>query len=304
MKVWQTIESPMIRTLTAPLAKEFVTMTPCPNDRPLRPKRLEKLKNIIDEDLFRTCEWCSVYVEETKTIYRVNGKHTSTTFSKMFEDKNGNVKRLLGIRILVTRYKVKLLEDAAKLYASFDSQISSRTMPDIIRVYKDCEPSLLSIPPRVAQLAVSAMSYAIYGSGAQAKPQDVRAHLVLEHPDFVVWLNKVHMGGTSADRKMLVRWSVASAMFQTWRKAPFKAGEFWSMVRDGTDKEPSSPSRQLNKFLMRSAAALGMGTRGTKNLVSPREMYDKCIHAWNAWRAGKTTLFLKYVPGADSPTAR
>jgi hypothetical protein len=78
---WKMIGEPKTRKLTKGLAEEFAGMPPAPHDRPLNSTRCAVLKTAFDLGKFRTCEWAKAYCEETKTTYRINGKHTSTVLA-------------------------------------------------------------------------------------------------------------------------------------------------------------------------------------------------------------------------------
>jgi hypothetical protein len=89
-------------------------------------------------------------------------------------------------------------------------------------------------------------------------------------------------------------------MMGTWLKNRAKAAEFWAAVRDETGASPSLPDRKLARYLLTVGVDTGGGARRVKT-ASSREVHVKCIHAWNAWRAGETTN-LNYYPDAKTPS--
>lgn len=304
--MWSAKDKPQIVNLTKSLAREFSEMAPCPNDRPLNERRRDLLVAIAKKGEFRLCEWSSVLCDETGEEYRVNGKHTSTAFNQMYE--NGSADALRGIKIVRTSYYADTLEQVAKLYATFDSKISARTVSDINRVYAQCDERLASISSRTINLAVSAM--ARYKSAKKrlydGTTPDVRAAELINHADFVVWLNALF---TEADRqhsdvKAIRRGPVAAAMFGTYLKAPQKATEFWTLVRDASAPDVKDASRTLNRVLVQSSLNHGVGARSNKKVASAEEIYYKCVYAWNSWRSGRKQTILKYSAAAAKPSIK
>ena len=90
-------------------------------------------------------------------------------------------------------------------------------------------------------------------------------------------------------------------MYKTWQKSKSAATEFWYAVRDETGAKPDLPDRKLAKFL----SASRVSSRSTVKSVSvgSREMFVKCIHAWNAWRSGEATA-LNYYQSAKTPAIK
>ena len=87
-------------------------------------------------------------------------------------------------------------------------------------------------------------------------------------------------------------------------RMPVKAKEFWTLVKDESAPNRDDPTRVLNRYLLRTALAGGGPASNAahgKKLVDFREMYVKCLHAWNAWRKGETTN-LNYYAKADVPS--
>ena len=94
-----------------------------------------------------------------------------------------------------------------------------------------------------------------------------------------------------------MRGVVVAAMFGCWKKAKGAATEFWVAVRDETGSKPDCPDRKLSRFLLTTNVQRSMTER---KIVGQREMYVKCIHAWNAWRRKESTS-LNYYANAKVP---
>lgn len=304
---WKAVGKPVVEKLTKTLAQHFANMTRWPGDRPWNEKREESLRALLVKGKWRLdTVWASVYVEETKTEYRMNGQHTSILFSKIYDREGGAVEKLGGVSITVSRYHADSLADAADLWATFDAKVSTRTAGDINMSFASTDERLKEMSPRVINLATQALAWFKWGEQSQKGriPQSDRSHYALENVDVIQWMNDILSTAKAADSKLLRRVPVASAMVASYKRAQGAATEFWSAVRDGSDADRDSVSRVLNRFLMTNSVNSGMGASTRKNPVSFREMYDKCVHAWNAYRAGKTSLLLKHIPDSEPPRVR
>ncbi len=74
---------------------------------------------------------------------------------------------------------------------------------------------------------------------------------------------------------------------------------FWTAVRDATGPKPDCADRKLEKWLWTTVLKR---TTTERVIVGTREMYVKCIHAWNAWRKNEATN-LAYFAKAKTPAA-
>ncbi len=295
---WRLIGKPATQKVTKKLAKEYAEMEAAPCDRPLSERRLAVYQRILSEGGFRPCTWASALCVETGGLYRVNGKHTSMMLS--------GLDVVPEFFVTVEEYECDTLEDVARLYSTFDSQMQSRTAKDIYSSFAGTVPELREVANRTICLAASGMSYK---EGWEMKPAAERAELLLEHPEFVLWLNELWTAGRD-DRvangyrqsKHLIRQPVVAAMFATWQKAKANASEFWSAVRDETGVSPKLPDRTLARYLLTVGVDSGSGSARVRK-AQPREFYVKCLHAWNAWRKGEATN-LNYYPDKDVPAVK
>lgn len=304
---WFKDGKPVVERLTKTLAHKFQSMKPCPGDRPLSERREDLLREQILKGSFRSADWSYCYCEETKEEYRVNGKHTSTLFMKIYDKEGGAVEKLGGISVVVHRFTAATLEDVADLYSTFDTKGSSRTIGDINASFAHADERLAGISPKIVNLSVSALAYNRWGE--QSTHGDVtqadRAHHMLDNVEIVLWLNELmSINPKDGDPRILKRVPVVSAMVACYKRAQDVASAFWRAVRDASDPDRNSITRVLNRFLMQNTVKNGAGAGERKKPVEAREMYDKCIHSWNAYRGGRSGLFLKWVPEAPAPKAR
>lgn len=300
---WKLIGSPRSGPATRKVAQEFSSMDPAPHDRGLKERRLQVYERLMREGKFRPVTWGAAYCKQTGGTYRVNGNHTSTLLATLDPMPN--------LFITVERYECDTLDDVAHLYATFDSGMQSRTASDINQSFAGCVKELAEVSSRIINLAVAGMAYAILGStGSKNREQPPeRAERLLEHPEFVLWLAELLPGSTAqggprpGPNKHLKRGAVCAAMFATFQKSMPQATKFWAEVRDETAPTPEEPSRKLAKYLVVNFSAVGASNRKPGWRVADREVYVKCLHAWNAWRKGETTN-LNYHPKAALPDVK
>lgn len=112
---WQLDGIPKTYKVTPKLATEFAEMEAVNIDRPLSERRLQVYERQVHSGGFRPVTWAKAYCTETDAIYRVNGKHTSTLFSRL-------PKELLNdLHVIIEEYICDTLGDVANLYSTFDS---------------------------------------------------------------------------------------------------------------------------------------------------------------------------------------
>jgi hypothetical protein len=278
-------EKPKTVLATPALVREFVEMEPAPYDRPLSERRLQVYERILRSGDFRPVVWASAVCAETGVTYRVNGKHTSLLLSRMTP--------IPEFHVTIERYACETLTEVANLYNTFDSNLTSRTTNDINAAFAASVGALRGVPHRTINLAVSAAAAHKWDEAELKKvPPAERAEELLDNIDFVQFLCRLIPGGASGSNQVtrpLCRVAVATAMLATFRKAPRAAEDFWTQVRDETAPDRDDPTRVLARFLVRSAIAGGKGGGSERKLVTNREMFVKCLHAWNAWRKGERT---------------
>lgn len=295
---YELVGTPESEKVTQALAIKFRDMDPVPNDRPLNPKRVEAYRKMLAAGLFRPVQWATVYCNETQGTYRVNGKHTSNLFSE-YENLPQTV------HATIEHYHCDDLDDVARLYATFDSRTQLRTASDINRAFAAVDPELQEIPSRIVNMCVTAIAYATYGETFHQKAAAERAECLLEDANkvFIQWVFEVLSSYTDSTRHMC-RAPVVSAMHMTFQKSRKASSEFWLAVRDGTGRTPKTPDRVLHRFLLSKSIGSGGGKvrGGSKAICGSREMFVKCLHAWNAWRRC-TTTDLKYHAQAKIPAA-
>lgn len=300
---WKLIDRPKTSRVTRAIATEFATMDPAPHDRPLSERRLVVYQRLLKSGSFRPVTWAKATCVETNSTYRVNGKHTSVMLS--------GLETIPEFYVTIESYECDTLDDVARLYSTFDSSIQSRSANDIYLSFAGTITELKGVRSRTITNAASGMAMSTWQMtyNTQHQPAE-RAELLLDHPDFVLWLDSIYHTGEEGGRslteaKHIHRVAVAAAMFDSWRKSQDDATTFWLAVRDETGTNPNNPDRVLAKFLSVSSVNTGNGSRVRRDFrrADPREIYVKCLHAWNAWRKGDTTR-LNYHIDSEIPSAK
>jgi hypothetical protein len=286
-----------VLALTKDVARAFRDMDGVPSDRNLSVQRIEAYRKIAKANMFRPLQWATAVCSETSGVYRVNGKHTSTLFAEE------GVEIPDGLVAVIEHFKCDTMEDLAKLYSTYDSRGMVRTTNDINKSFAAVDEDLEQIPVSIVSLCVTAIAYTKHGASYTQKPAAERAEVLFDpqNKQFVRWVSEMVTG---LDSRHIKRSPVVSAMYDTWRRSHRAATDFWKAVRDHSGESPSLPDRKLGKYLLTRTVNTGNG--GRKNMggsaCAPREMYVKCLHAWNAWRRNATTD-LKYHYEAKVPVA-
>jgi hypothetical protein len=299
---WKLIDKPRTVQADYKLVHEFKEMTPAPRDRPLSERRIDVYIKLLEEGQFRPVTWASAACQETGETYRVNGKHTSEMLSRLHS--------IPEFYVVLERYTCATLDDVAMLYATFDSKMQSRSAKDIYLSFAGVIPRLRDLPQNIINLSVCGMALETFGPEMYANTQPAeRAELLMDNVPFVMWLRDLLEGGSTSSEIVranhtrcphLRRQTVVAAMFACRKRSVEKATEFWTEVRDETGGKPTDPSRKLARFL--TTMSISKKDSGGKVQMTPKAVYAKCLHAWNAWRRGETTN-LNYYPGKPMPVA-
>jgi len=282
---WQMIGKPTTQVADHQLVERFATMTRFGGDRKLNKGRCERLRTLLDEGKFRTCAWATCHCRADGKDYRINGQHTSHVLSEF----NGS---LPAVFVTVERYEADTLEDVAELFATFDPRWSTRTTADTNNAFAHAIPALAEVNPRAIDLAASGMALYFGGGSRHRVTQEQRGRSIAKNTTFVLWLNGIDIC-TQATKRFMARSAVAAAMYACHSQDQEAATEFWTAVRNASEPDACHPTRMLERYLI-----------GAKGRTDDREIFAKCVNAWNAWRRGTVTLkVLKWFPESPRPEA-
>jgi hypothetical protein len=284
---FELIGTPRAHRVTKKMAETWATMEQVRNDRVLSVKRVEAYKTMAAKGLMRPVQWAKAVCLETHETYRVNGKHTSTAFSQLETIPE-------HVTAIVEEYQCETLRDVAELYGTFDTRLQMRTASDINKSFAGIDEELCDLPIKIVNLGVTGVSMWMWKNSYDTHPAQERAECLFD-PEVKLFLRFLYEAiGSSRSTKRMRRAPVVWAMYATWRKSRSAAMDFWSAVRDETGENPKSPDRKISRWLMETNVGRRSGNP---------EMYARCIHSWNAWRA-KTQTDLKYHADKPLPAAR
>jgi hypothetical protein len=143
------------------------------------------------------------------------------------------------------------------------------------------------------------VSAAVSISGAEEWPKREKAHLLGLYVKQGGFVNNIVKDSRSS--RHLMRSPVVRAMMETYDKDWQSAKIFWEDVRDGAELKKNDPALLLKNYLQMAAiSARNVKSAYRQESVTAREMYVKCLHAWNASRSGTKTN-LRYLPDAPIP---
>ena len=253
--------------------------------RTLRPKHVTMLRNEMENGRFLTGNIAVAilnYDEKRKVI--ANGQH--------------QLKALLAvnipIRVVYQEYSCDGPEDMANLYSGFDNH-AARSLGDVV-VPESIAVGVDGWKGKTLRVVVSA---AVSISGAEEWPKREKAHLLGLYAKQGGFVNNIVKDSRSS--RHLMRSPVVRAMMETYDKDWQSAKIFWEDVRDGAELKKNDPALLLKNYLQMAAiSARNVKSAYRQESVTAREMYVKCLHAWNASRSGTKTN-LRYLPDAPIP---
>ena len=288
---FEIIGTPQVKEITPDLARYFSNkLKRVPGERPLSKDRVNGILDKIAEGQQIVFEWAEALCNEDGEIYRVNGQNSSFAICSLDSDDWP-----ANLYASVTEYYCETFADLGELYAQFDNPERSRTSGNINQIVACSVKDLKGMRTRVIDVAVTGMEFSESEGKNSRLDRYERAERLRLNEDFVKWLDFIFCG-PSPDWEHLKRGPVVAAMFLTYKRSKPLATEFWSEIRD-SGSEKGTPQAKLRDYLIRSRVR-GSATGAVG--ASPREMFVKCLVAWNAWRKGTTTS-LKYFPENDAP---
>lgn len=247
-------------------------------------RRIEWLARLIQEGRFYDPEWATA--ELNGKLYRVNGGHSTAALSLC----NGHFPA--GLNAVIRRFHCEDEKDLADLFDHFDTGKSTRSITDRIKAHGAVESELSDVKSTYVKYAISGIAAYLsdFGESGQLST-DESIQFLHQHQSFIVFARQFN-----GERRLRDRGPMA-AMFACYDKNHSLASTFWEEVRDESNPDNTSPTRILSVFLRDQK-----GEESSKRF-DMRAIYAKCIHAANAWQAGKSTD-LKYHHKAALPVLR
>lgn len=281
---------------THKLAKEFDQMELYPLDRGYKKARLEYHRQACANGSFRGPEWASVHVKDIDKVFRMNGKHTSRVLCELYDAGTP-----YACEVVLRRYECPSMADAAHLFATFDAKDSARSKQDILRGYAASDKNTAVLTPKQLTVVTSAIAFSKMEDSYRKSNTETQSLWLLENSAFVDWFVSLLEGREAKEVSHVMRMSVVAAMLKTWEARKRDSTEFWTDVITGeADEKAKGPRRSLYNLLQTSK----VGSRDSGVRIGERELYVKCLKAWNAFRSDEPAVVLSYDKEEKTPVVK
>jgi hypothetical protein len=283
--------SSKIKMVTPEMAERFIECNHYQGQRPIRPRHLRGLIKAIETGRFHIGHIVTARQGwNGNDDLGANGQHQC-----MAVIHTGKT-----IRAVVEEYACKTPEDFAELYRQFDvhasRNLAERALPEVIALNLDWKKRFITV--MLSGIAI------VEGKTIQEDNKNAKIEGIKKYTKEGNAINEIITCVNVSESKHLMRSPVIAAMIVTCRKNSADFEEFWEQVRDGENLKGSSPALKLRNFLLSTTVSIGKGRDAEylNKAASVKEMYSKCIAAWNAYRThGKTAL--RYYPDKEAPRA-
>lgn len=277
--------------VTPQMAEKFLEANNYVGQRPLNQSKLKRLVNAIKDGVFTTG-----LIAISKQGWNggdpmmANGQHQC----------NAIIATNKTVFAYLEEYSTKTLEDFALLYRQFDNH-GNRNLTDVS--FMETIALGLDWAKDFVTRFLSAIAFMEGWRNSRYDKNDKVEYLKLyvDEGNFIYGLLKER---STTEVRHLRRGVVMAAMITTYQKNHTISKTFWTEVRDGENLKSTSASLKLRNYLLSTACSVGRGVTANNlnDPVSEREMFSKCIIAWNAYRKGDTTA-LRYYPNKPIPKA-
>ncbi len=238
------------------------------------------------------CSDSSGVVQKAGTVWRMNGKHTSTARLQMPPSFRCPVR--------VMRYTASTAHGMRMLYSTIDRN-GPRTKRHITRSYLAGAPGYEDYADRAIENIANAVSLWEWGDpsfrGGRKHDADEAVYLVKTTHSVACHhvLEFLSSGMTREGHKIVGRTGVVAAMLATFSKDSTDAKKFWTTVVSGAGiPSVDDPRLRLRDKLATSATD---GRTSDKARVSAETQFRWSIYAWNAYRSGKMIKKIPHLEG-------
>jgi len=286
--MFQLIEK-KLREITPDMAEEFLNANIYAGQRPIRKKHLRVLSEAIESGVFLTGN-----IALAKQGWN-GGDHMLANGQHQCEAVIATGKPIVAV---VEEYQCKTPQDFAMLYRQFDNN-AVRSLAEIAIP----EAAALNVQwsKRLISVLLAAISFLEGHIGMHKNERVTYLKKYLKEGNFV---QEIIGCANPSEIAHMKRSPVIAAMISTYRKCASDAETFWEEVRDGEHLSGASPSFKLRNYLLTTSISFGRGVNANSlnAAAGVKEIYSKCIVAWNAYRtSGRTTL--KYFADKEIPKA-
>ena len=262
-------------------------LKPCPGDRPLSPRRLAALKKAILERKFASATWARARCLANNELYRINGKHTATTFA------DPEVPIPPHAQITLDEYVCDTLDDVSALYGTFDTKESSRTQSEINASFFQDLPGFAGIDTTLRNAMVSAVYLSKNPkNNVHSRLSAVdKAELAMTEMNSLIWILEIaHAVGVKTFNGKCRRVGTLAAMLLTYKADPLTASNFWLSVAKGDgSQDPDHATRRAERYLLtasRSARNPDVAKLGKSYFIEAERMCGTLILLFNRFQEG------------------
>ena len=280
-----------IKEVTPDLAESFLETNLSEGQRGVKQKHLKYLCGVIEDGLFTIGHIAIAHQGwNGGDPMMADGQHTC--HSVILTGKN--------VPAVVEEYNCKTPEDFALLYRQFNGDLP-RSLADNAR--PEAKALGLVWSSEIINKVLSGVGF-LENHNSTSLHKNKRVESLKKYIPEGDFINDILSCVSASENKHLRRSPVIAAMIVTFRKCSADAETFWGEVRDGENLKSSSPTLKLRNYLLSTNTAFGRGVNAPSlnKAASTREMYCKCIIAWNAYRRGDSTI-LKYYADKETPKA-
>ena len=267
--------------LTPELVQSYRALEASPTERELNTGRVKMLRDKAAANYLISFNWAKAKVNG-KWV-RVNGQHSTTVLEEMIP--NGFP---TGLKVHIDEYEVGGFDGLAVLFRQFDERKSGRSAADVAGAYQNITPELRDVARPIGKLAVDGISW--YRQKVEKSPtprgdeQYSLFHEVTLH-DFIIWANQLF----SIKTPELLPVAVVAAMYATFSAHPDEAKRFWeSVARGGDQYDDTAATTVLDEWLKT------IKENRKREPLTPAQVYQGCIYAYNAARKGQALKGIKY----------
>lgn len=273
--------------ITPEFAEKLLNNNTYLGQRPVRRKHLETLKDAINTGRFLTGDVAIGYQGwNGGDAMLANGQHQCLAVIETGKP----------ITAVVEEYKCKTPEEFADLYRQFDNNavrsLAEIAIPEAAALNLKWSKDLIS-------KVLSAISLLENHKGLHKNKRIEFLKKYIREGNFIYEITGCVK---QSDIKHMMRSPVIAAMIVTFRKCNADAEAFWELVRDGENLIAKNPAFKLRNYLLSTSISLGRGVNANSlnASASVKEIFSKCITAWNAYRTdGETSL--RYYPNKGIP---
>ncbi len=261
-------------------------------DRKLKPGRVRWLKDQFERGMVRPFKWRIAYIKgEPKVFYRMDGQHSTYViehywgeWEKSIEEDNWQYE--------IEIYECETKEDLPKLFSTFNNAKSSRNANEIYDAVVATIPELRVIERKNA--IHTAIRGAAYSKGYMLKSPVEKAEFIRDYVEYVLFLDELFVKYTQVKslnvrpKNIFANTGVARAVFETFRKDPRAAREFWVAVAYNNGKHILTATKKLHEFLVSAVVIQDLNLRNSpdRKTIDSYPIACVCVDAWNKWQEG------------------